>query len=194
MTRITYYFTVLSPFTYLAGDRLERIAAERGASIDYRPFDIMAVFSETGGTPPGQRHVSRKEYRMQEIERVARHNGMPITLQPAHWPTDQGPASRAIIAASMAGADAGALARAALTACWVQERNIGDPETVAALVEECGMNASALASHADAAAAAFEGNAARAVADGAFGAPFYIVGDDRFWGQDRLEMLDAALR
>ena len=52
MAHIDYYFTVLSPFTYLAGDRLEKIATARGATVSYKPIDIMTLFAEMGGTPP----------------------------------------------------------------------------------------------------------------------------------------------
>ena len=52
MTQIDYYLATISPFTYLAGTELEAIAARHGASITYRPFDIMACFARTGGTPP----------------------------------------------------------------------------------------------------------------------------------------------
>ena len=49
---IDYYFSTLSPFSYLAGQRLEEIAARHGAAITYKPFDIMTLFARTGGTPP----------------------------------------------------------------------------------------------------------------------------------------------
>ena len=81
MTQIDYYFSTLSPFTYLAGQRLEEIAAKHGASITYKPMDIMALFGRTGGTPPKDRHVSRQEYRLIEIERQAARTGLPMQMK-----------------------------------------------------------------------------------------------------------------
>ena len=97
MARIDYYFSILSPFTYLAGDGLERIAAKHGAEISYRPCDIMKVFAETGGVPVPQRHPFRQEYRLQELKRISKRTGLRLNLKPAHWPTDPFPGSAAII-------------------------------------------------------------------------------------------------
>ena len=72
MTKITYFFATISPYTYLAGLGLEKIAAKHRASIEYRPMDLMSVFSRTGGVPPKDRHISRIELRAQELERQAK--------------------------------------------------------------------------------------------------------------------------
>ena len=66
---IDYYFAVVSPWVYLAGDRLERIAAAHGASIRYVPLDAAALFPRTGGQVLAERHESRKAYRLQELAR-----------------------------------------------------------------------------------------------------------------------------
>lgn len=193
MAHIDYYFTVLSPFAYLAGDRMESVAQAHGATVAYRPVDIMALFSAMGGTPPAQRHASRKEYRMQELKRLSALNGMPMNFQPAHWPTDQKPASALIVAAEQAGADAGALTRAVMKAVWTEERDIADAATLDALLSETGIDRAALDPHLDTARGAFDTMTEEAMARGVFGAPFYIVGDQRFWGQDRIAHLDAHL-
>jgi len=77
MTHIDYFFATMSPFTYFAGNRLEEIAKSNGATVFYKPLDLMALFARTGGTPPAERHVSRQEYRMQELIRNAAINGLP---------------------------------------------------------------------------------------------------------------------
>ena len=59
MAAIDYYFSTISPWAYLAGDRLERIAARHGASITYRPLDLMQLFDRTGGQRPQDRHPAR---------------------------------------------------------------------------------------------------------------------------------------
>ena len=87
MATITYYFSTISPYTYLAGTRLEAIAAKHGAEIVYKPLDIIALFGRTGGTPPKERHVSRQAYRAQDLVRQATKLGMEFDLHPAHWPT-----------------------------------------------------------------------------------------------------------
>ena len=193
MARIDYYFSVLSPFSYLAGLGLEEVAARRGATIAYRPMDIMKVFAETGGVPVPQRHPSRIAYRSQELRRISARRGLAFNLQPAHWPTDPAPASCALIAVAGAGGDAGALAHAYLRAVWAEQRDIGEAAVVDAILGENGHDAAALAPAMAAAEATYQANTEAALAAGVFGAPFYVVGDEVFWGQDRLEYLDEHL-
>ena len=71
MAQIDYFFATLSPYCYLAGQRLEAVAAKHGATVNYKPFDIIAAFARTGGTLPADRHPSRIEYRAQELPRQA---------------------------------------------------------------------------------------------------------------------------
>ena len=194
MACIDYYFSVLSPFTYLAGTRLEETVGRCNATIRYRPMDIFAVFAETGGVPVPKRHRSRQEYRLQELRRISERYQLPINLAPAHWPTDQMPASRAIIATQMAGLDAGALSHAMLRAVWSEQRDVGDQQTVATILRECGMDAAELAAHLAPAETDYRGNAAEAIAAGVFGSPFYIAEEQRFWGQDRLPQLEEFLQ
>jgi len=193
MAHIDYYFSVLSPFSYLAGLGLEEVAARHGTEIAYKPFDILKVFGETGGVPPAKRHPSRQQYRLQELKRISARRGLKLNLQPAHWPTDQAPASKAIIAVAASGGDPGPLAHAFLRAVWAEERDIADPATVAAILTANGHDAAALAPAIAAAEATYQANAQDAIAAGVFGAPFYVVGDERFWGQDRLDYLDEHL-
>lgn len=193
MVVVDYYFSVLSPYTYLAGARLESVAATRGAEIHYRPFDTRAVFAATGGKPVAERHPARQAYRLQDLRRRALRENMPLNLSPRFYPTDPRPASTAVIAAQAAGACAGLLAQALLRAVWAEEKDIADPTVVSDALNAAGVSIAATAPHQARAAAAFEANAAAAIDAGVFGAPFYVVGDELFWGQDRLEDLDAHL-
>ena len=195
MGDIDYYFATLSPFTYLAGTRLEDIAARHGCSISYKPLDLPALFARTGGTLPSERHVSRQEYRAQELQRQARKLGLPINLQPAFWPVNMAPSSYAVIAAQNAGGgDMGALVHAILRACWAEEKNIADDAVIRACLEDAGFDPGLADSGLLLGAETYAQNLEDAVKAGVFGAPFYIApGDQRFWGQDRLEDLDAYL-
>ncbi|SLN57289.1 2-hydroxychromene-2-carboxylate isomerase [Pseudoruegeria aquimaris] len=194
MARIDYYFATVSPYTYIAGTRPEEIAARHGAEIAYKPLDIMALFARTGGTPPKDRHPSRQEYRLQELRRQAAKNGMPINLHPAHWPTNPAPSSYAFIAAQKAGGgDLGALVAAFTRACWAEERNIADEGVIRECLAAAGFAPDLANAGMLEAAETYSRNLEEAVEAGVFGAPFYIVGDERFWGQDRLADLDAHL-
>lgn len=195
MAQIDYYFTVLSPWAYLAGLRLEQIAKQHGAQITYKPIDIGQVFARTGGTLPKDRHPSRMEYRAQELPRWARRLDLPLNLKPAHWPTNAAPASYAIIAAQRAGSgDAGALVHDVLRAVWAEDRDIAQDDVIRDLLARNGFDAKLADTGLLAGAETYARNTEDAVTAGAFGSPFYITDDGaKFWGQDRLDFLAEHL-
>ncbi len=194
MTQIDYFFATLSPYCYLAGTRLEEVAAKHGASINYKPFDIVAAFGRTGGTPPKDRHISRIEYRAQELVRQAKKLDMPFNLKPAHWPTNGAPAAYAFIAAQNAGGgDLGQLAHLITRAGWAEEKDIAQDDVVRACLQEAGFDPALADSGMLVGAETYARNLEEAVERGVFGAPFYFVGVQRFWGQDRIADVDAHL-
>ncbi|WP_299368927.1 2-hydroxychromene-2-carboxylate isomerase [uncultured Tateyamaria sp.] len=195
MAHIDYYFATLSPYTYLAGNRFEEVAKRHGATVTYKPLDIMALFSRTGGTPPKDRHINRVEYRAQELVRQAKKYEMPFNLKPAHWPTNAAPSSYAIIAAQNAGGgDLGALVQGVLRAVWAEDKDIAQDDVVKSCLEAAGFDPSLADSGLLSGAETYAANLEEAIDKGAFGAPFYIVdGDQRFWGQDKIEDLDLHL-
>ena len=195
MAHLDYFFATVSPFTYLAGKRLEEIAERHGATITYKPLDILALFSRTGGTPPLERHPSRQEYRLQDLARRARKAGLPINLRPTIFPINPAPSSYAVIAAQKAGGgDMGELVHSILRAYWAEDRNIAEDEVIRECLEKAGFDPGLADSGLLSGAEEYAGNLEEAVARGVFGAPFYITDDDqRFWGHDRLEDLDLHL-
>ena len=194
MAHIDYYFATVSPFTYLAGTRLEEIAMRHGASITYKPLDVLALFGRTGGQPPKDRHESRRAYRLQELRRQAAKRAMPLTLQPMFWPTNPAPSSYAIIAAQAAGGgDLGGLVHGITKACWADEKNIAEDDVIRAALTAAGFDPGVADRGMLGGAEAYAANLEEAVSRGVFGAPFYVVGEEKFWGQDRLEDLDLHL-
>lgn len=195
MAKITYYFATISPYAYLAGTRLEEIAARHGAEIDYRPIDLASVYSQTGGVLPGERHVSRQEYRAQDLVRQAARHGLPFNLTPAHFPTNMAPSSYAFIAAKNAGGgDLGALAHGFTRCTWAEEKDVADDTVIRDCLAAAGFDPALADSGLLAGAETYAAYLEDALRDGVFGAPFYITEDgQRFWGQDRLQDLDAHL-
>ena len=194
MAHIDYFMFTLSPYSYLGGTELEKIAAKHGASITYKPFALLKVFEETGTLPPGQRHPSRQANRLQELARVSKRTGLPLNLKPAHWPTNPAPSCYAIIAAQEAGGgDLGGLCHSILRACWAEDKDISEDAVVKACLEENGFSAGLADSGLLSGAETFAANTEEALKRGVFGAPSYVVGDEIFWGQDRLSYLDDYL-
>jgi len=194
MAHIDYYLFTLSPYCYLAGDRLERIAEKHGASITYRPFALLKVFEATGTPPVAERHISRRLYRARDLERMSRALGMPLNVQPAHFPTNPVPSCAAVIAAQEAGGgDVGGLVRSLLRACWAEEKDVAEDAVIRQCLEENGFDPGLLDRAMLSGVETYERNTKMALDAHVFGAPSYVVGEELFWGQDRLDLLDAHL-
>jgi 2-hydroxychromene-2-carboxylate isomerase len=197
MTRhIDYYFTPVSPWTYLGHARFVAMAAAAGATIAYKPIDYGKVFPVSGGLPLLKRAPQRQAYRLVELKRWSEHLGLPLHPQPKFFPVSADLASRVLVAADQHGQDVGTLLAAIMRAIWVEERNVADPATVAALADSVGIDGQALlaAADTDTVKAAYEAHTADGIAAAVFGAPTYICGGETFWGQDRLDFLERALQ
>ncbi len=195
MAHIDYYLGTISPWCYLAGNRLEEVAGRHGATITYKPVDLMQLFDRTGGTKPADRHPSRMEMRAQELTRWSEHLGMPFNLKPAHWPVNMAPSSYAVIAAQEAGGDVGGLVQGFLRAVWAEQRDISDDGVIREILTAAGFDPALADKGLFIGAETYGRNLEQAVEAGAFGAPFYVVRESgqRFWGQDRLDFLDRHM-
>ncbi|MCB1405050.1 MAG: 2-hydroxychromene-2-carboxylate isomerase [Rhodobacteraceae bacterium] len=194
MRQIDYYMSVVSPWTYLCGNRPVEVAAKHDATLVYKPVDPMALFARTGGLPLGQRHESRQEYRFQELRRQSAKLGMPLTLKPAFFPTNPAPAAYAIIAAQEAGGgDLHKLVQSLCAACWANEQNVAEDEVIQACLVDAGFSANLTMSGLMTGADTYARNLEHAILAGVFGVPFFITGTEKFWGQDRIDDLDRHL-
>ena len=194
---VDYYVSLNSPWTYLGSKRFEAIAQKHGADITIWPVDFGSVFSVSGGLPLPKRAPQRQAYRMMELKRWRDHLGVKLTLEPKFFPADEVPAAKCVIALREQGrmSDAIKLAHAVLAALWAEEKNTGDPETLRAIIAGCGIDADALmmTSQAQEIAGKREAYTKHAIAQNVFGAPSFVIDGEIFWGQDRLDFVDAKL-
>jgi 2-hydroxychromene-2-carboxylate isomerase len=192
---IDYYFSVLSDWAYFGGERLERLARRYAVRINHMPVRLAAVYAGTGGIILQKRSKQRQDYRVVELVRWRDYLGIPIELFPKHYPTDDQLASCMIIAAKLARADCGLLANGILRAIWAENRDIADPDTLRKLADGLGMNGEGLLASARAGSSIeeFDRYTQEAQDRGVFGSPFYFLGKEAFWGQDRLQFLEDAL-
>ncbi|MDO5657483.1 MAG: 2-hydroxychromene-2-carboxylate isomerase [Paracoccus sp. (in: a-proteobacteria)] len=195
MAHIDYYCGLASPWCYLAGGRLEQIAHKHGATIAYKPLDLMQLFDRTGGVRPENRTEARMEYRSQELARWAASLNTRLNLRPAFWPVNTAPASYAVIAAQAGGGNVGGLVHAFLRAVWADDRDIADDAVIRDILGAAGFDPGIADKGLFTGAEQYGRNLEDAVMAGVFGAPFYIVQEtgQRFWGQDRLAFLDEHL-
>lgn len=192
---VAYYLSLNSPWCYFGGHRLAAIAAETGAEVEVLPIQLGVVFAKTGGVPLPKRAPERQAYRLLELRRWRDHLGIPIVLQPAHFPADEALAAQAVIAAGVRGEDALSLATAIGGALWTDNRDIGERAVLATVAGTLGLDLDALLSEdlAPICRQRYAENTERALADKVFGVPAYVYRGELFWGQDRLDFLRRAL-
>jgi len=196
--RIDYYLSLNSPWAHLGAARIEAIAARHGAELRPYVLDFRAVvFPASGGLPLPQRSPQRQAYRLQELRRWRTHLDIPIELSPTHWPFDETFAAHCVIGVRelVGDAKAVALAHRLLKAVWEEERDPADRATLAALIGEVGLKPEAVLPFGDEPRWAEQRreDSEAALARGVFGAPSYVVGDEVFWGQDRLEFVEREV-
>jgi 2-hydroxychromene-2-carboxylate isomerase len=194
---IDYYASLNSPWTHLGAARIEAMAMAHDATLRIYPVDFGAIFSQSGGLPLPQRSPQRRFYRMQELARWRDHLGIPIHPEPKFFPSSEALTSGCVIALRETVGDQPAikLAHRVLKAVWQEEKNPADPATLASFITELGLDADQVMK-----LGAETRWAERRVADtkwalerNVFGAPSYVIGDEIFWGQDRLEFVQRRL-
>jgi len=193
---VTYYMTVVSPWTYLGHDRFVALCAKHGAAIDQKPVDLGRIFPVSGGLPLKQRAPQRQAYRLVELARWHAQLGIPLNAQPRFAASGPDLAARWTFAAIERDPQrALAFTSAVMRARWAEERDIADAATLAACAEAAGLPAAALAERSAAPdiAARYDAATQEAVDRQVFGTPWYVVEGEPFWGQDRLDFVARKL-
>jgi 2-hydroxychromene-2-carboxylate isomerase len=194
--RITCYFTSVSPWAYIGHALFLKISREHDVAIDWKPVNLGEIFPQTGGLPLAKRPPARQRYRMLELQRWREKRALNFSLHPKNWPFDCTPADRSIIALAQSGRDPTAYIGGVFKAAFEEERNCADENVLAETLSASGHDAQSLLKSARSPEieAAYKNNIGEALAAGVFGSPTYIREGEPFWGQDRLELLDDALR
>jgi 2-hydroxychromene-2-carboxylate isomerase len=194
---VDYYMTPMSPWTYLGHERLRAVCAQHGAEIHLRVMDLGKVFPASGGLPLKDRPPQRRAYRMMELKRWRDFLGLPLNVEPKHFPVPIELAATTLLAVLERHGTETALDFAGdlLRGMWAEERNLADAATLTELLARRGLDGAGLLAHARSAevAARYIQHSHEAIARGVFGSPTYVYQDELFWGQDRLDFLERAL-
>jgi 2-hydroxychromene-2-carboxylate isomerase len=195
---IDYYLSLNSPWTYMGSAPFAEIAKRNGATVNVKPAKFGPIFEKTGGLPLPKRSPERQAYRLMELKRWREVRNIPLTVQPKYFPSDDAQATRLVIAAKLAGKDAHRLSLELGRALWEREESLADAAAMAAAATRAGLDAAALRANGPADAELdklYDRYTQEALAAGVFGAPSYVLpSGEIFWGQDRLELLERALK
>lgn len=195
MTKIDYYFSLNSPWTFMGAERLAKLAKSASADVNCVPVNLGSVFAETGGFPLPKRSPERQAYRMMELKRWKAFHGIPLVLEPKYFPHDESEGVRLVLAAKKTGSDPLALSTELLRATWELDQNPADASIQDEAAKRAGLDAAKLrdALSLDDAMSEWEAATRDAIAKGIFAAPSYVIDGEIFWGQDRLDFVERKL-
>ncbi|WP_434603360.1 2-hydroxychromene-2-carboxylate isomerase [Pseudomonas sp. Z1-14] len=191
---VEFFFDLGSPTTYLAYTQLPALCAETHSELIYRPMLLGGVFKATGNASPVT-VPAKGPYLFQDLNRFAKRYGVDFKLNP-HFPINTLLLMRAVTGMQLRHPDRFETFTSCLfRALWVNARNLNDPATVAAVLDEGGFDpAYVLALTADEQVKeTLRSTTEEAVRRGVFGAPSMFVGNEMFFGQDRLDFVREAL-
>jgi 2-hydroxychromene-2-carboxylate isomerase len=191
--QVEFYFDFGSPYSYLAYRALPGIAAAHGAQIVWRPMLLGGVFKASGNHSPAE--IPAKDRWLQlDLKRWAARYGASFTRNP-HFPINTLVLMRGAAGMQMRGADFHKYVETIFHAMWEEPRNLGSQEELTQVLQQAGFDAGAFQSLVGdpAVKEQLKKNTEEAVARGVFGAPTFFVGEEMFWGQDRLEFVAEAL-
>lgn len=195
--KVEYYYSVASPFAYLASERFQNLVEKYKIEVDERPFDLVGtVFSNTGGLPVPKRHPSRQKYRIVEIKRIGKKFNIPINTNPKFFPpSDPHLPAKFVIAAAQMGKKL-IFGSECLKYLWSLEKDISDLNVLQEICNNLKLNFEEIKkmSLSNDVKNLYEKYSSDAISQDVFGAPSYIFNGEVFWGQDRLDYLEDAIK
>jgi 2-hydroxychromene-2-carboxylate isomerase len=192
---VEFYFDLGSPATYLAYTQLPKICEQTDSQLVYVPILLGGVFKATGNASPAT-VPAKGRYMFIDLDRYAKRYGVPLKINP-HFPINTLVLMRAVTGMQMRHPERfAAFVDCLFKALWIEGRNLNDPATVGAVLSENGFDPQeilALSADEDV-KSALKDTTEKAVQRGVFGAPSMFVGEQLFFGQDRLDFVIEALR
>jgi len=190
--KVEFFFDFVSPAAYLAWTQLPALEKRTGAKVVRRPFFLGGVFQSSGNRPP-LTVPAKGKWIMGDFLLFARRYKVPMVFSP-HFPVNSLPAMRAA-SGLMGRPEFTAFCDAMFSAVWAEGKNIGDASVRAEFAQKVGLAADEIEALANAPEnkERLRASSDEAVTRGAFGAPTFFVGEEMFFGQDRIDFVEEAL-
>ena len=193
--QVDFFFDFVSPYTYLAQTQLPALKQRTGASFRLWPMHLLNLMKQVGNVPTTVICGNKMKYATQDIARWVSRYGVPFRFNPHVFSGDPMLVLKGALVAQRQGVE-DAYNRAGFAAFWGEGLDVNDRAVLAKRLDAAGLDGRALLETADAAeyAEQLEKNTKLAGERGVFGSPTFIVGEDAFFGNDRLEFLEARIR
>ena len=190
---VEFFYDFGSPTVYLAATQLPAIAAAVGATIDWRPMLLGGVFKSTGNQSPVV-VPAKAAYMNNDLERFAKRYGVPFSFNP-HFPINTLALMRGAAAYQDDVVVSSTYRDAIFRAIWVEARNLNEPDVIGQVLSDAGLDPAELMNRIGQQTVKDQliANTEEAVKRGVFGAPTFVVGEQMFFGQGRLDFVAEAL-
>ncbi len=191
---IDFYFDFSSPYAYFASTKIDALAAKYGREVNWRPFLLGAAMKITGGAPLPSVPM-KGDYARRDFARSAKFYGVEYKLPSAFPISSQAPARAFYWLNRTDPKQAKALVSALYRAYFVDDINISNPDDTIAVCVKFGLKAEEVREGINDPAVKdlVKAEVDKAIARGAFGSPFIMIGDEAFWGADRLDQVERWL-
>jgi 2-hydroxychromene-2-carboxylate isomerase len=192
---IDFYFDFSSPYSFLASEKIEELAARHGRTVNYKPILLGAIFKTSGSAPLTEQYGPKAKYSVHDFSRSARFAGIRYR-HPSKFPISSVAPHRAVLALQRDHPQqVPALVHALFRAFFQDDRDVSDAAVVAEVAHSIGLDGAKLTEEAQATAVkdALRKAVEDATALGVFGAPTIVVDGEMFWGNDRLPQIERWL-
>jgi 2-hydroxychromene-2-carboxylate isomerase len=194
-TPVEFWFDFVSPYSYIAAENIEVMAARHRRAVAYKPFLLGAIFPVSKSAPLTQQYGPKASYSVHDILRSARYAGVPLKM-PTPFPMMSQNTARALLyVTATAPEKTGAFARGAMKSYFTESAPMNDAAWLAAHAASLGLDGAAVAAACSDAVFKdqLKANCDAALQMGVFGAPWIVVDGEHFWGHDRMPQVERWL-
>ena len=196
MIKVDYFMSHGSPWTFLGHNRLNKIVKKFNVQLNMYPVNYGEIFPISGGLPVSKRPLQRQKIRLQELRRWAEFLNIDLIPEPKFFPSKSLLPSLLIIAAKIKKTNKDfELASSIMNALWVKELNVDEENTLKNIMDNLELDSEDLLSFAKSqeCESIFKEYTNIAIEKNVFGAPTFIIDDQIYWGQDRLDFIERHL-
>jgi 2-hydroxychromene-2-carboxylate isomerase len=193
--QLEVFYDFISPYTYLASTRLEALAKATQADISWHPMNLRELMPMVGNRPTTLESANKGQYAFKDIGRWAARYQVPFNINP-HWGKFD---HRPMLSGALVALDLNNIQiynSAMFKAMWVDRIDLGNEKAFVTVLDQAGLQGEKISERArtEETLAKLSSNTKLAADKGAFGSPTFWVGEDMFFGNDRLDWVEQSLR
>ena len=196
MTTVDYFMSHGSPWSFLGHNQFIQIAKNYNVKVNMYPVNYGEIFPISGGLPVSKRPPQRQNIRLQELQRWSKFLKINLNAEPTYFPSKSMLPSLIIIASQIKKTNKDfEIANKIMNALWVEDLDIDDEYVLKSILEKMGLNSEdiLLCANGEECLNNMQEYTKLAIQKGVFGAPTYIIDDQIYWGQDRLDFVEMHL-